>query len=254
MKEFPERGEIVICKVKRILDYGVFVDLLEFKDIPGFIHISNVATSWVKNIRNVVKENQVKAGKVIFVDLEKKQVDIAFNKISESQGKAAINAFKSAKRSQKLVEVLAREQKKPFEQAWKEVAEPLIQEHESLFNAFNEIKSKGEKALEKIPVAWHKPLLELIEKNIQLPVRLLKGSFSVQCTLPDGVEIIKHALSSASSKKGVELAYGGAGTYFLRVSSTSFKSAEKMLEQISNGVLQELKEKGCKAEFKRTGE
>jgi len=255
MKKFPERGETVICKVTKILDYGVFVDLIEYEGLQGFIHVSNVASSWVKNIRNFVKENQMRAGKIIFIDPAKNQVDLAFNKVSEAEQKNALANFKAGKRSQKLIEMLAKEHKKPFEQAWQEIAEPLIQEHGSLSNAFTEIKaSKESKALEKIPAAWHASLLELIDKEIQLPKKVLKGSFSIQCINPDGVEIIKQALLPISSKRGVELAYIGAGNYFLKVSSASFKTAEKMLESISSNVLQELKAKGCKAEFKKISE
>ncbi|RLG70219.1 MAG: translation initiation factor IF-2 subunit alpha, partial [Candidatus Iainarchaeum archaeon] len=79
--EYPEIGEIVVVKVKKILSYGVFVELLEYDGLTGFVHISEVASSWVKNIRNFVKENQIRAAKVLKVIPEKEQVDLSFEKV-----------------------------------------------------------------------------------------------------------------------------------------------------------------------------
>ena len=69
--EYPDRNELVVVKVTQILDYGVFAELLEYGNAKGFIHISNVSSSWVKNIRNVVKSNQVRVAKVLNIDVEK---------------------------------------------------------------------------------------------------------------------------------------------------------------------------------------
>jgi len=73
MEEFPEVGEIVIGKIVKVLDYGVFMDLIEYEGLQGFVHISNVSSSWIKNIRNFVKEGQIRAGKVTNIDQSKNQ-------------------------------------------------------------------------------------------------------------------------------------------------------------------------------------
>ena len=76
--DYPERDDLVVVRVSQILDYGVFVELLEFNNVRGFVHISNVSSSWVKNIRNFVKPNQVRVAKVLNVDVTKRQIDLSF--------------------------------------------------------------------------------------------------------------------------------------------------------------------------------
>ena len=50
-----EVGKIVEGKVTGITKFGAFVDLSEGK--TGMVHISEVATSYVKEITDFVKEN-----------------------------------------------------------------------------------------------------------------------------------------------------------------------------------------------------
>src|SRR2546423_1074795 len=51
---FPEVGDLVVATVKRVEDYGAYVKLDEFAGIEGLIHISEMATTWVRNIRGPV--------------------------------------------------------------------------------------------------------------------------------------------------------------------------------------------------------
>src|SRR3989344_368771 len=92
-ENYPEQGEVVIGKITKVLDYGVFLSLLEYEGMQGFVHISNVSSSWIKNIRNFVKDGQIRAGKVMAVDRYKKQVDISFTKVSQSQQREKIEEY-----------------------------------------------------------------------------------------------------------------------------------------------------------------
>ncbi len=58
-------GEIVEGKITAVKDYGVFVDLGDGK--TGMVHISEVAHTYVSEIRDYVKENEQVKVKVISV-------------------------------------------------------------------------------------------------------------------------------------------------------------------------------------------
>jgi predicted RNA-binding protein with RPS1 domain len=51
-KEFPEVGELVIGDVTDVFPYGAFVKLDEY-DKVGMIHIKEISSAWVKNIRKM---------------------------------------------------------------------------------------------------------------------------------------------------------------------------------------------------------
>ena len=247
----PASGETVVCKVRQILDYGAFVELVEYDNLKGFVHVSQIASRWVKNIRNHVKEGQIRAAKVLSINWEKKQIDLSFNKVSEHAQRARIEEWKQLKRCKKLLEVLAAGQKKSFEQTWEEVAKPLLENYASLGEAFQNIALLGEAAVEGVKKEWVKPLVLLVEKNVPVPERKLKGVLSIRSMQPNAVDLISNALEKAE-KPGLEISYSGGGKYSIVATASDFKAAEKNLGSAVGAVSKELKNCGAEVKFEKS--
>ena len=47
-KGWPEIGDLVVCTVVNVVEFGAFVQLDEYDKKEGLIHISEVASGWVK--------------------------------------------------------------------------------------------------------------------------------------------------------------------------------------------------------------
>jgi len=246
VSDLPEPGDIVVVKIKKVLDYGVFADLIEFEGQSGFIHISQVASSWIKNIRNFVKEGQIRAAKVIKIDKEKDQIDLSLTKVSSSLQRLKIEEWKQGKRTQKLIELLAKENNKSFDEAWKEVAEPLLENYDSLYQAFEEIVLQGESAAKGVGKKWLKPLLEMVQKNIEIPKRVVRGVIELHSSKPKGAEKIKNALIKArdSVKGDVEIFYKGSGKFLVKSTYTDYKKAEKNLRAVCEKAVALIKKDG----------
>src|SRR3972149_3935374 len=60
IQELPEVGEIVIATVSKVSDHGAYVTLDEYNNIQGFLHVSEIAPGWVRNISRYVKEGEKK--------------------------------------------------------------------------------------------------------------------------------------------------------------------------------------------------
>lgn len=254
----PPIGSNVICRITKILNYGVFVELVEFNKIQGFVHISQVAPSWIKNIRNFVKENQVRVGKVMHIDMQKGQVDVSFNKVSEGVERAKLEDYRQFKRSQKLLEVIARQGKADLATAKKEVQEPLEAAYGSLFDAFQAIAMEKESALEgRLDRKWFKPVVEIISKSVAAPEKTVKGKVHVLHNGPDGAEAIRGVLSGAispSQRTKSDLSYLGSGKWLLKVTSNDFKESEKALKQIAESIVKKMEKAGGTAEFEKVEE
>ncbi|MBI4043635.1 MAG: S1 RNA-binding domain-containing protein [Candidatus Diapherotrites archaeon] len=245
--EWPEVGEVVVVKVDRILDYGAFCSLQEYAGLTGFVHISQVATSWIKNIRNFVKENQVRAAQVLKIDLQKNQIDLSFTKVTAGVEHRTLEAFKQSKRAQHLMEVLAREQKKPIETVWREVAEPLMEEYDSLYAALQAIAIEGQSACRGISAEWIPFLVGMARKNIEVSEKSVKTLAKIQVPTPTGILSIKKVLSSLKDfpKTNHEINYLGSGKYALKVVAPDFKTAEKALSALEESIVKGIqKEKG----------
>lgn len=249
--EMPEIGEVVVCKITRVLDYGVFVELLEYEGANGFIHVSEIASRWVKNIRNHVKENQIRAAKVLAIRRDRNQIDLSLTKVGESVQRAKIDDYKKTKRAQKLIELIAEKQKKPFEEAWLNVAEPLMQNYETLYDALQQISLHGKDAAKGVNAAWLEAAMDVAKNSIEVQKRELTGTLTLESLAPNGVDLIKKSLAEAKKSKDIEIFYVGSGKYVVHAKALDFKQAEKLLRESAEKAIVSIKAAGGTGVFEK---
>ena len=74
-------GEITECIVEQIMPYGAFVKITK-NGRKGMIHISELSYSFVKNISDVLKINEVIQAKIIRID-ERGRIDLSLKQTQE---------------------------------------------------------------------------------------------------------------------------------------------------------------------------
>ena len=74
-RDWPEEGELVVCTVATVKDFVAFVLLDEYHGREGLIPISEIATGWIKYIRDHISEGQKIVCKVLHVDTQKGHID-----------------------------------------------------------------------------------------------------------------------------------------------------------------------------------
>ena len=52
-KDLPEQGDVVITSVKQVTGHGAYVILEEYGNMTGFLHISEIATGWIREHRKI---------------------------------------------------------------------------------------------------------------------------------------------------------------------------------------------------------
>lgn len=87
-------NKIVRGKVKRILDYGAFIDV---NGVDCFIHISNISYKRLSNPSEVLKEGEEYTFKVLEVDRENKKVALSLKALEESPKLTAIKQLETGK-------------------------------------------------------------------------------------------------------------------------------------------------------------
>ena len=102
MMEFPEKDELVIVNIRKILPYGAFCILPEYNNMEAFLHVSEVAPRWIKNIHEFLSEGQQHVAKIYRLDREKNQVDISLKRVSEEEKKGKLEIIRTEKRAAKL--------------------------------------------------------------------------------------------------------------------------------------------------------
>lgn len=142
IQELPETGEIVIATVTKVSDHGAYVSLDEYNNVQGFLHISEIAPGWVRNVGRFVKEGEKKVLLVKKVRSDRKEIDLSLKQISKDQKK------------KKLLEVKRYEKGKTIMQSVKEVGkisdkdlevleESIFSKYNSIYDAFLDVARKG---------------------------------------------------------------------------------------------------------------
>lgn len=235
MDEYPETGEFVVVTVKKIMPYGAFCALDEYGGLEAFLHISEVSSGWVKNIREFVKEGQKTVALISNVDLQKRQIDLSLKRVSESDRKRKLESFQMEKRAEKWFERAAMKLKKNPRDSFREIGELLVKEYGDLYAAFDSIRQGDARA--KIPAAWLQAIKEIAEAEIKQKQVKVRASLKLQSNDSDGVEKVKAALKDVlKTGRGVSVHYLGAPNYYVDVVADNYKEAEKTLARIEAGL------------------
>src|SRR5574342_422316 len=136
LTEFPEEGELVVGTIREVKPFGAFASLDEFTGKEGFIHIAEVASGWVKYIRDHVREGQKVVCKVTKVDTSKGHIDLSLKQVNEHQRRDKIQAWKNEQRADKLLGIVATRAGMTFDDAVKLFVADLVATFGSLYAAF----------------------------------------------------------------------------------------------------------------------
>ena len=253
VQELPEVGEIVIATVTKIMDQGAYVSLDEYNNISGFLHISEIATGWIRNVEKFVKVGEKKVLMVKRVNLARSEIDLSLKQVSGDQKKQKLLELKRNEKERTLIENLRTKAGLPRTEAEK-LEDVLASNFNSVYDAFTEIVSKGISILDGLGLS--KKVISAIEEissKIQVPHVEIRGVLELTCTKPNGVEIIKKALLDATENKDVniEISYIGAPKYRLTVSAQDFKTAEKALKPILSSIQTDIEKKSGTFKFTR---
>ena len=114
---FPEVGDLVVATVKRVEDYGAYVKLDEFAGIEGLVHISEMATTWVRNIRDHAREGQKLVLKVLRVNPQRNQIDLSLRRVTGREKSEKMLEWKKERKAEAILKSAAEKMNKPEEDA-----------------------------------------------------------------------------------------------------------------------------------------
>ncbi|MBI5347533.1 MAG: S1 RNA-binding domain-containing protein [Candidatus Aenigmarchaeota archaeon] len=247
-KGFPSEGELVICKIVRINPNSAFAQLAEY-DKEGMIHISEIVSGWIRDIRNHVKQDQLMVAKVLRTDEKKGHISLSLKRLTEQQKKEKMKEYKLDLRAEKMFELVAAELKQNKEKAYEEVGYYLVDKFGSLYDAFRVAMEKPGILEERgIPKKWAVAITEIAKKNIETKEFRYFADISVKTYKPDGIKVIKEMMDKLNSM-GLEVSYISAPKYRIRYTTKS-KKASREFEEKKEKVLSIAKDIGVEAVIK----
>jgi len=254
---WPDPGELVVGRIDEIEDFGVFVDLLEYEDKRGLCHISEVASGWIKNVRDHVSEGQTVVAKVLEVDEDSQQIDLSIKDVNDHQRKDKIQEWKNEQKADNWME-LAFGEDLPDEK-YAAVANEFLAEFGSMYDGFEQAAIHGQEALEDTGLDEDEveAIVETARENVSVPYVNVTGYVDLQVPASDGVDRIKEALQAAEGNGEVpeevelEVTYVGSPEYRITVRAPDYKTAESHLEESAARASEVVAQYGGTGEYHR---
>lgn len=255
---WPEPGDLVVGRVDEIEDFGVFVELLEYTDRRGLSHISEVASGWIKNIRDHVGEGETVVCKVLDVDPDAQQIDLSIKDVNDHQRSEKIQEWKNEQKADKWM-TLAFGEEMSNEQ-YETVANELLAEFGTLYEGFEQAAIHGDELLTESDLTENEitAIVETARENVSVPFVTVTGYVHLRSPNPDGVEDVRAALEAAVGDErtpeeiNLDVTYVGAPEYRIKVRAPSYKVAESELTETVDRARVVIEERGGTAEFHRT--
>jgi len=254
---YPEKGELVVGEIDEIEDFGVFVDLKEYEDKRGLTHISEVASGWIKNVRDHVNEGQTVVAKVLDVDESAQQIDLSLKDVNDHQRSDTIQEWKNEQKADNWMELAFGEDLDDEE--FTAIANALLADFGSLYDAFEQAAIHGHEALADVDLDESEidAIVETARENVSVPYVTVTGYVDLESPGPEGVNDVKEALQAAEGNGDVpgeidlEVTYVGSPEYRLRVRAPNYKTAENELEESGARAVAAISEHGGSGEFHR---
>ncbi len=256
--KWPEVGDLVIGTVTQIVPYGAYVTLDEYGIKGGLLHVSELSSKWVKNIRDHVREGQKVVLKVMRVDAKRGHVDLSLRRVTERERSTKLLEWKQLRKGMAIVRAASEKMNVDPNKAYKNIGSKIESYYGSLYLGLEEAHEKGKEALLKagVPERWAEVLSEITKEKIRVPKVKVKGILRISCRKPDGVKRIRRVFKEVMSiekPEGISLkAYIlGAPRYRIEVSAKNYRDAERVLERAVQVALRGIKAAGGEGSFKR---
>jgi translation initiation factor 2 subunit 1 len=254
--EWPEFGDLVVATIENVMDYGAYANLDEYTR-RGFLHISEISSARIRNVRDFVRENQKMVLKVLRVDVEKGHIDLSLRRVTKRERIEKIKSWKKDRKGEVLLRAVAEKVGLPIHEVYQK-AGAVLEEKFGLYEGFEKVLKDGIEALTKldIPEDIAKAFAQVAEERIRIKMVKVRGTLEVRCMKPNGVKCIQDAFIDAKkSQKAkdakIEFCVIAAPRYSVEVSADNWKRAEELIEKVSQSVLTNITKAGGHGTFKK---
>ncbi len=250
-EKFPYVGMNVVVTVDKLEEHGAYVTLDSFNGLHGYLPINEIASGWVKNIHDYVKEGRKIPLKVILVDPSKNQIVLSLKKISSGEQEKTLSQWNKEKKVEAVVMVAAKALGKGKEDAYREVIWPLEEKYGDAYTALTTALEAGSDVLKKagIPDQWVSTLYPLIERHVKAETVAISFRFNLFFEGKGGINKVKEAFSrfeQLAKEAGlkVKISYLSAPSYLVKISNTNYKELEARSQELNESFAEYVKKSG----------
>ena len=255
--EWPEIGDFVMATIQKITDYGAYVTLDEYNK-QGLLHVSEISSGWVRNIRDFVREGQKTVLKVLRVDPDKGHIALSLKRVSRSEKREKVMFWKKERKADGLLRSVSEKLKIPVEEVYEKAGTIIENKFGGLYDGLEKTAREGQAVLLEagVPENLATAITEVAKERIKISLVRVKGTLQLQCMKANGVIILREALLSAQeiekpTEASVRVYSVAPPKYQIEVSAGDYKVAERLLDEAVQRTLKSITKAGGLGTFQR---
>ncbi len=231
----PRFGELLICKVKKILPHTALVDLIEFDNKEGSIHISQISGKWVENISNFISVDEEIVCKVVKVNYS--TIELSIKEVDKNAKNKKWNYWKDELKSENILKNITKKLGKNPEDMYKIIGDAVISEYGCLSLFMEDLRVNKETVFKEFnaPKEWQAYLLKMSEEK-QKDI-IIKKNVTLYTLESGGISLIKKTFDNIKND-ALKIKYISAPKYSIAMTGKDYKTVEKELA----GILEKIKE------------
>ncbi|MHA1526253.1 MAG: hypothetical protein ACTSQD_04420 [Promethearchaeota archaeon] len=269
-EKFPIVGEFIVGKVVDLYQQYVYVDLIDYdgldseKAARGMIHVSEISSRWIKNMRNFVRVGQRIVLRVLRVDPFdpfKGHIDLSLRKVNSAQKENRMKEWKYALKYENLLQFLADATDLTLDDAYEKIGFPVFDNFLLYQETIEELKENGKdllKDIESVSEEVKNKFLEIVNENVDISTVEIIGKIRLTFTSENGIELIKKSLLDArkiienpKETRSLKINYIAAPYYRLEIVSKDYLDAESILSDTLDVIETHVQENNGEFEFIR---
>jgi translation initiation factor 2 subunit 1 len=254
--QWPEVGDLVIATIENLTEYGAYVKLDEYTK-RGLLHLSEISSARIHNIRDFVNENQKVILKVLRVDAEKGHIDLSLRRVTKRERIEKTFSSKKEGKAEALLRSVAEKINLPPEEVYQKVGH-LLEEKYGLCEGFEKLVKDGPDVLTQLGISEEvaKAFTQVAQERIPVKMVKVRGTLKVRFMKPNGVKCLQEAFNAAKKtenthKAKIEFNVVAPPKYSVEVSAENWKRAENIIEKVGQSVVTNVTKAGGQGSFKR---
>lgn len=247
-KDTPDEGELVVVKVRDINPHSAYVDLEEFPDVEGLIHISEVSRSWVRDIRKELDEGEKDVAMVLDHE-DNGTVNLSLKRVNDKQKREKMQEWNKERKAEKFIEKVADAVGQDTDAVYEAVAFPFQEHFGNTFDGFEIALVDRDEIADVLDAEYVDAVVDVAEDNISLKQVKMEGELEIQIPVGDGLDKLKEALQT---EEGVEISYISAPKYKIEVWGRNQEQAKKRMTSTVEDLEDRVNEAGGSFSFARS--
>ena len=252
--DFPEVGELVVATCTKITTHGGYFSIENYEilgETAGFVHISELSRTWVRNIRKHIREGQKSVCRVMRVTVNRQEVDLSIRRVSDSQKRETLQIHKQELRARGIIKAVSERLKIDTNDINRTIIDPLEAKYGNLFSVLEMARDEGETVITStgISQAVAEEIVATATKELERASVSLSAKVKFSSADPEGISVLKEAFGAASDatlkKKAISVSVQviSAPDYKVVINADDWKNAEKYWSVFQDSFVKTLKKR-----------